>query len=284
MSVLDSIRQFVYKSQFIKSCRAAIETNPKGVVANTAWLRTAQNDRWAHAGGGRYHIFGNSVEAFDDAIASGFSIIEADVMLTRDGVPVMSHRFRPNNEVEFDRTPSVGEFLARRINGKYTPLTFDDFIKRYSNEDVYFAIDPSPATRAEKGADYIMRYLKDHADVRFLRKVIYQLSGVSSLVRFAKMDWPGSLHYNIDFNISTKSGSWYVEHLIPAIKSIGVASVSYVDMPITGYLRKAVEMFSSAGLRVFVASVNSQERFARLKAIGVDGIDTDYLYPTGEIR
>lgn len=284
MSVLDPIRRFVAKNKFMKSCSAVLKAQTSGVLANTAWLQAAQNDRWAHAGGGRYHVFGNSQEAFDDALESGFSIIEADVILTSDGVPVMSHRFRPNNEVEFDYTPSVDEFMARRINGKYTPLTLDDFIRRYSNGETYFAIDPSPATRAEKGADYIMRYLMDHADIRFQRRVIYQMSGVSSLIQFVKARWPGSLHYNIDFDISERLGYWYVEHLVPAIKAIGVASVSYVDMPITSHLRDAVERFKSAGLRVFVASVNSQERFDRLKAIGVDGVDTDYLYPTGKIR
>lgn len=224
-------------------------------------------------------MYGNSQESFDDAIKRGFSVLEADVSMTADNIPVMSHRFRPNNEVEFDAIPTVAEFLSRKINGQYTPMTLDDFISRYSKTGLYVALDPSPALRKQFGADYVLNYVKRTANEKFSRHVIYQLSGVQDLVRFIDIDWVGAFHYNLDFDLSEDANIWRIDALIPALKSLGIGSVSYVDMPVTAALESAVSRFSASDILVSVASVNSEARFRRLQEIGVSCIDTDYLYP-----
>ena len=278
MIILSEIRRAVEKVRYLQSCSRAsrsLALKP----ANQEWFHALHGDLWAHAGGGRFHLYGNSQEAFDDAIASGFSILEADVMMTLDNVPVMSHRFRPNFDVEFDSTPTVSQFLARKINGKYTPMTLEMFIGRYENRGVYVAIDPSPSLRSRFGSAHILDYLKCHASEDFQRHVIYQISGVKDMALFAHTEWLGALHYNLNHDISCPENAWRVDALIPALKAVGVGSVSYVDMPVTPSLVSAVSKFNEAGILVSVASVNSIERFNRLKKIGVSCIDTDYCYP-----
>ena len=278
MIILSDIRRAVEKIRYVRTCRRiSCDFAPK--APNRDWFNAPHAELWAHAGGGRYHLYGNSQEAFDDAIESGFSILEADVMMTSDDVPVMSHRFRPNFEVEFDSTPTASEFLARKINGKYMPMTLEMFIERYSEKGVYVAIDPSPSLRAQFGSDYIMKFLQAHAPEEFQRRVIYQISCVHDLNVFAQTNWLGALHYNLSYDLSLNENAWRVDALISALKAVGVGSVSYVDMPVTPALESAIVKFRAADVLVSVASVNSSERFERLKKIGVSCIDTDYCYP-----
>lgn len=278
MNPLYIARNFLRRACYKKACRLVSRS---GVVrrANLEWRKAPHSEYWAHAGGGRFHLYGNSQESFDDAIKRGFSVLEADVSMTADNIPVMSHRFRPNNEVEFDAIPTVAEFLSRKINGQYTPMTLDDFISRYSKTGLYVALDPSPALRKQFGADYVLNYVKRTANEKFSRHVIYQLSGVQDLVRFIDIDWVGAFHYNLDFDLSEDANIWRIDALIPALRSLGIGSVSYVDMPVTAALESAVSRFSASDILVSVASVNSEARFRRLQEIGVSCIDTDYLYP-----
>ncbi len=283
MRILSKIRNGLRRRHELRVCREIAKNGPVRST-NLDWRNAPCADRWAHAGGGRLHVYGNSQEAFDDAIASGFSIIEADVMMTVDHVPVMSHRFRPNNEIAFDSTPTATEFLSQKINGKYTPLTLDAFVARYAAASVYVALDPSPSFRRQFGADYLLDYVKRFGNADFERRIIYQLSGIDDLTRFAFVDWKGAFHYNLDFDVSSAESGWRVEALIPALKALGVGSVSYVDMPVTEALVEAVSRFVSAGIAVSVANVNSEERFRRLRQIGISCIDTDYLYPQNKAR
>lgn len=283
MIILSDIRRAVDKIRYKQACRRIV-CGFASKTANQNWFNAPHSELWAHAGGGRSHLYGNSQEAFDDAIESGFSILEADVIMTSDNVPVMSHRFRPNFEVEFDLTPTASEFLARKINGKYTPMTLEMFVERYSKKGVYVAIDPSPSLRAQFGSDYIMKFIEAHAPEEFQRRVIYQISGVNDLTRFAQTNWLGALHYNLSYDLSLDENAWRVDALIPALKAVGVGSVSYVDMPVTPALESAIAKFRAVDIIVSVASVNSVERFNRLRKIGINCIDTDYLYPEGCIR
>ena len=283
MKILSQIRDGFRRRHELRVCRD-IAKNGSVRPTNLGWRNAPCADRWAHAGGGRLHIYGNSQEAFDDAIDSGFSIIEADVMMTSDHVPVMSHRFRPNNEVAFDLIPTASEFLSQKVNGKYTPLTLDAFIVRYAATPVYVSLDPSPSFRRQFGADYLLDYVKRFENADFERRVIYQLSGVDDLARFVSVDWKGAFHYNLDFDVSSAENRWRVEALVPALKALGIGSVSYVDMPVTEALAEAVSRFVSAGIAVSVASVNSEERFRRLRQLGISCIDTDYLYPQSNAR
>lgn len=106
-----------------------------------SWYSQAKPILWAHAGGGRLHTYGNSKEAIEDSISKGLKVIEVDVDLTSDGVPVLSHRFRPGNQIQFDHRPTLSEFLSAPINGCYTPLTLQGLFDEFKSFDGYWAVD-----------------------------------------------------------------------------------------------------------------------------------------------
>ena len=102
-----------------------------------SWYSQAKPILWAHAGGGCLHTYGNSKEAIEDSISKGFKVIEIDLDLTSDGVPVLSHRFRPGNQIQFDHRPTLSEFLSAPINGRYTPLTLQGLFNEFRTFDGY---------------------------------------------------------------------------------------------------------------------------------------------------
>ena len=59
-------------------------------------------------------VYTNSKEALEETLNNGFNIVEADVNLTLDGIPVLSHAIC---------AMKIDEFIAHKIDGKYTPLS-----------------------------------------------------------------------------------------------------------------------------------------------------------------
>jgi len=250
-----------------------------GCRVENSWCNVPGARVWAHAGSGHLHVYGNSQEAFDDALVRGYKVIEADIMMTTDGVPVMSHRFRPNGEIAFDETPDSKTFLGTLINGRYTPMTLEAFLCRYANEDVYFALDPSPDMRGKLGVTWLGDYICAHTNRDFWRKVIYQVSGVKDLLPYAANCPFGALHYNFDEGIFLPKNNWRAEPLMKVLKHVGVGSVSFVDQPVHRGIEKVIRAFAENGIIVSVAGVNSMARFNRLREIGVSCIDSDFVMP-----
>lgn len=256
-------------------------TNSSPSRGSVNWVVDPRTRYWAHAGSGRFHMYGNSQEAFDDAIGRGFGVIEADVMMTADGVPVMSHRFRPNNEIVFDKTPTLDAFLSTKVNGKYTPLSLDMFIKRYERSGVYISIDPSPAIRSCDLGRGLISYLKAHATETFLAKIIYQINGLEQLKMMAEDNPFGALHYGLDAELDGRDHLCKLQWLIPALKAVGVGSVSISDFPISDdvSVEKIVSMLKEAGVEIVVVGVNSTRRVDRWGELGVTHFNVDFLNP-----
>jgi glycerophosphoryl diester phosphodiesterase len=86
----------------------------------------------AHAAGAiDGHVYTNSMEALEQAVANGFRLIELDFRKTSDGHLVAVHhwaQFRRfiKHEDTADTPLSLAEFKQARIHGRYTPLTAQD--------------------------------------------------------------------------------------------------------------------------------------------------------------
>lgn len=230
---------------------------------------------WAHAGGGYPVLYGNAQENFDTAIAKGFRCLEADVQVTLDGVPVMSHMFRPNNENLYERTPLLEEFLAARIDDKYTPLTLKQFVDRYRHFDGWIFLD-GISFGGKNRVDF--REFFSTVDDSFRQKLIVQIFKFKDLIAL-KHDNPfGGIHFSGLSGIGTNA--LLRPLLIRALKTVGVESVSISDWEIKGAnLKQMVEDFRKNGFVVSVAGVNTISYYKRLRAIGVNCIDTDFLSP-----
>lgn len=231
----------------------------------------------AHAGAGGEIFYANTPEACDKSIAKGFRILEVDVSITSDGVPVMSHCFQPNGEIVFDRTPTAAEFLATKVCGTGTPMTLADFLNRYEGFDGYLCVDQSAQCR---GTDFdLIGFLEKTATAARLKRIIYQAYTLDELKRLQSHNPFGFVHYCLGREAWDASAESSWGELIPALKTAGVTSVSFGDMPIDDRLGRLVSTFKAAGFAVSVANVNSLARAKRWVSLGVDCFDTDFLTP-----
>jgi len=83
----------------------------------------------AHAGGCiDGHPYTNCLEAVENSLSHGISIIELDLQLTTDSVLVAAHDWAHFHDISGhigDTTSvSLDEFTSRKILGKYTPISF----------------------------------------------------------------------------------------------------------------------------------------------------------------
>lgn len=157
--------------------------------AESLWESIGVPQLWAHAGGGMLGFYTNSREAIEDSIKRGYKVIEIDVGLTSDMVPVLTHNFAPEGVAAFYRLPTSEEFLSQPICGKYTPLSLKNCIDEFSTSDVYFSIDP------HLGDFDLISWLDSNLDAVSLRKIIYQIYSKEELIRLAKRNPFGALHF-----------------------------------------------------------------------------------------
>ena len=92
----------------------------------------------AHALGGidgrRYT---NSQEAFSESYRKNYTLYEADLTLSAEGVPLLIHDLAQyevhvqngDETVQVDLPPTVEQFTSRKILGQYTGLTFEDLAR-----------------------------------------------------------------------------------------------------------------------------------------------------------
>lgn len=230
---------------------------------------------WAHAGGGIPVLYGNSRENFDCAIKQGFKCLEADVGLTADNVPVMTHLFRPNFENLYPCTPTAKNFLEIRIDDKYTPLTLSQFISLYKNYDGWIFLD---GLSFGVNSRFDFRKFFSSVDESFRRKIIVQVFQFNDLLSLKHNNPFGGIHFSGIFGVGTNR---YIRPLlIKALKSCGVKSVSISDFEMCGAdVSEAVAEFRKNDIVVSVAGVNTISQYKRLRGIGVNCIDSDYLTP-----
>ena len=128
----------------------------------------------AHAMGGiDGQDYTNSREAFEQNYKKGYRVFEVDLRQTSDGVLVGRHDWRKNDRDSFGgkNIPTAEEYLNSRIDGKYTPLSFEDVLLLAEEyPDVYFMTDTKQGN-LEK-AEETMKLMADTAESLGLGQVL----------------------------------------------------------------------------------------------------------------
>lgn len=260
--------------RYYKSLTAGVGCEERLKDEEGAWY-TMPPLAWAHAGGGYPVLYGNSMENFDKAIENGFKCLEADVALTTDGVPVLSHLFMPNMEHQYSRTPSLGEFEGQKICDKYTPLTLDAFVARYKEFEGNFFLDGLEFARTR--FDF-MNYFSCKVPPEFAKRCIVQVLKFENLLALKGNHVFGGIHFNGIAGIAEYKFTRRL--LIKVLIACDVHSVSISDFEIKGDIQDIVADFDAANIHVSVAGVNTMTHYRRLRGVGVSCVDTDYLIPS----
>ena len=262
------LKEYLSWQYLIAFCNKFDGNQSTGV--SDVWCALPSPLLWGHAGGGQLGFYTNSKEAIEESIRLGYKVIEVDISLTSDNVPVLSHKFSPGGILAFPQRPSLDEFMCTPICGRWTPLSLKDLIDLYADSDVVFSIDPHLD-------DFdLIGYMKRHAPKAFLERCIYQIYTVSDFKRLAADNPFGALHYCIDESLLARGG---IPQLIKMLTTLGVNSVSFGERPISKEIMEAIACFRNANIVVSIACVNTRERALEWLRIGANCFDSDLLVP-----
>jgi len=117
---------------------------------------------YAHRGASEYYPE-NTMSSFDAGIAMGANGIETDVQITKDGVPVLFHDDTITRVTGGEG--SIGDYTWDELQnfdvkkGERTDkiVKFEDFLDKYADLDLTFAIELKQAGTAEIVADIVRR-------------------------------------------------------------------------------------------------------------------------------
>lgn len=178
-----------------------------------------------HAGGQiDGNVYTNSLEAVQKTLSEGKNFIELDFRYTSDGHLVCAHAWYDVFPEDYE--PTLEEFLAAKIQGKYTPLTAEKVIQLMEeNPQMYLVTDTKDADSVE-----IIGKLVSLAqnDPKILNRFIVQLytgrekNDMKALYPFEDSQFVFTTY---------KWGTW--QHEVAAIcneENISVIAVPYEEM------------------------------------------------------
>lgn len=255
-------------ANIIAGCEVALPM----VDETNAWY-TCKPRIWAHAAGARQILFANTKEAIDDSISHGFKVVEVDVSVTSDGIPVLSHGFKPNGIEMFKCIPTFKTFISSPICGEYTPLALSDLWNKYESWQGYFAIDQTPTSMRPRFD--LIGFMRKYAPKSFLGKTIFLAYTLEELVALKGNNPFGAVHYCL-YPLPPYQ---YLPLLVKTLAAANVHSVSFGEREIDEETKKVVQVFHDANIYVSVARVDTIERWLLWRNCGVKCINSNYLTP-----
>ena len=222
----------------------------------------------------------NSLESFRQQYERGVRVFEVDLRMTKDLQVVARHDWRAGwqNGVSETNVPTLDEFRAKPLLGKYTPLTFRDLLlllEEYPDvciitdtkfddaEAVTVQFEAMLADARELG----LSYLFDRIVVQVYSRLMFKV--VDSIGQF-----PHYIYtlYTEGFNRTEEAFS---EIAVFCAES-GIMGVTMWDY----WWRTEFEAIAREhGVSAYVHTVNDAQEAVRLLADGVSGIYTDSILP-----
>ena len=234
----------------------------------------------AHRGGGKLAPE-NTIAALRCGLAHGFCAVEFDVMLARDGVPVVMHDpflgrtvAGSGNVFDYDSSElaamDAGGWFAKEYEGEPVPLFFD-FARFCKANGIWMNIEikPAPGFELETGkvvaaaaralfADEIAA--GHHAQVPLL-------SSFSEVALAAAQYAAPDVARAVLFDILPRN--WE-----PRARQLGAVAIHTNHKHLTASLAREIRL---AGFGLFCYTVNNPIRARELLAWGVDGFCTDRI-------
>lgn len=253
---------------------------PEGELSGQEIL--AQNQIIAHGLGS---VDGSNIlncrEGFENMYRQGVRVFEADIRLTRDGKLVLRHDWRSGWQegISEASVPSLKEFLAEPVLGKYTPMSFRDLLflmKEY--QDICIITDTKYVdaeivrmqfdAMLSDAADLGLTYLLDRFAVQFYNPTMLQT--VDSIHHFSSYIYT---LYQEKFDRTEDGFRELAAFCAEEENVLGITISEDLWDPAYG------EIASGFGLKVFTHTVNDPEKARSLLEDGISSIYTDSLTP-----
>jgi glycerophosphoryl diester phosphodiesterase len=221
---------------------------------------------FAHRGGAGIHPE-NTERAFRHALELGYTHIETDVHVTRDGVAVAFHDDRLDRVT--DRRGRVADLTwreveAARVNGTEPILRLEQLFEAFPEARIN--LDPKHDAAVEPLADTI----------RSTGSVARVMVGSFSDARIA------AVRRRVGDDLAVSAGPRRTARLLAQSRGLRISAgwVHAAQVPARArglplVTRRFVEHLHARGIHVHVWTINEADEMRRLLDLGVDGIMTD---------
>ncbi len=233
----------------------------------------------AHRGGGKLAPE-NTIAALQCGLDQGFRAVEFDVMLARDGVPVVMHDpylgrtiAGAGNVFDYDAAELVamdaGAWFGARFNGEPVPL-FTQFVEFCKANGIWMNIEIKPAPGYEADTGRVVGALARAMfglEIARASPMVPLLSSFSEVALAAAQeaapDVPRALLLDV------LPGDWEARS-----RMLGAVAIHTNQKNLTALLARQVK---DAGFGLFCYTVNDPARAREILEWGVDGMCTDRL-------
>jgi glycerophosphoryl diester phosphodiesterase len=221
----------------------------------------------AHRGAPRY-VAENTIASLKKAHELGANWVEFDVMLSKDGVPVIMHDSglnRTTNGKGKLRDYTYAE-LARLDAGDGQKIpTFEEWLKTAKQLEMGINVEiKESASNADEVVDKIHKLLSENWS-QDLPKPLISSATFACVEAYRRLDGDAHIAYIVD---------WLPFTWKSKLASIEACAIVMNYKKLT---QKKVERLHRAGYKVLAFTVNDATEYSRLINMGVDGCFTDDL-------
>lgn len=206
----------------------------------------------------------NTIASLREAILVDADMIEFDVRLTRDRVPVLSHDLKllgtRHRELAFLRRYTVAELEERTAATDYPLVTLDTALKECFGK-IYLNIEIKEMSAVAPTLEVIERYAQKKKDWDSLLISSFKPLALVAVRRRAPHAALGMLHYRNPLAFI----GWY--------RILNLSAIGFHRLYVSTV---AIEAAKKLGLFSYAYTVNRREAAQKLVDRGIDGIVTDY--------
>jgi glycerophosphoryl diester phosphodiesterase len=205
----------------------------------------------------------NTIASLREAIHAGADMIEFDVRLTRDKVPVLHHDFHmyiTQKKFDFIARHTLDELQKRTSGSDYPIVTLEQALKETFGK-VILIIEVKEIMAASRTLDVISKFIKKPSDwdqfiiSSFKPLVLLRIRKRAPKAKLGMVHSINPLSYIL----------WE--------RQLRLTAVGFHRLNINPF---SIEVAHQLGLFVYVFTVNRPQALSRLAEKGIDGVVTDY--------
>lgn len=221
-----------------------------------------------------------SLESFLDNYRRGYRVFECDLIETADGRLVLRHDWSAGIQAGIDEAhiPTLEEFCAVPLYGRYTPLTFADLLSLLETyPDVYIITDSKSAQvePVQRQFQAVLREAEERDALPLLDRFIVQLYS-PEMYDIVHRIHPFPTYmltlYQTDFDGGAEQFERYA-------RACSVMGIRYIVMWHYLYDEAFLPIMERYHIQVYVHTVNDSDAAASLLRRGVSGVYSDRIDP-----
>lgn len=217
----------------------------------------------AHRGSREAH-HENTLGSLREAIRVNSDMIEFDVRLTKDKIPVLSHNLRlygtRKRELALLRRYTLAELQERTADTEYPLTTLDEALRECFGK-ILLNIEIKEISAVEPALHVIERYARKKKDWDSLLLSSFKPFALLAIRKKVPHAPLGMLHYRNPLAFI----GWY--------RILNLSAVGFHRLYLTGAV---LEITKRIGIFTYVYTVNQKDVALKFEEGGIDGIVTDY--------